>query len=179
MVFSQLSDDQLGQAIVVQCQRKVSSASDLVKEAEWLWSAEDKKVPSLCIQSPRQSISAKWGGCVALLGNPQSNIPQELLDGWAARVLREQHYNADKRRLVDGRGTLLIHWPDLTEGGPVPLDLLLATSNDPEPTYPTVQEIAQAWNRKPDSKRRGEYFRRNRENGIYTFQDHTIEELLC
>lgn len=67
---------------------------------------------------------------------------------------------------------------DLSEGGPAPLDLLLATSNDPEPTYPTVQEIANAWNREPDSERRAEYFRQNRKNGIHTFQDHAIEERL-
>jgi len=112
MVFSsQLSEDQLGQAIVVQCQRKVSSASDLTTEAEWLWSAEDNKVPSLCILSPKRSISAKWGGCVALLGNPQTEIPQELFDGWADRVSTEKHYNANERRLVDRRGTLLIPCP--------------------------------------------------------------------
>jgi hypothetical protein len=101
MVFSsQLSDDQLGQAIVVQCQRKVSSASDLTTEAEWLWSAEDNKVPSLCILSPKRSISAKWGGCVALSGHPQTEIPQELFDGWADRVSTEKHYNANERRFV-------------------------------------------------------------------------------
>jgi len=178
MVFSQVSGDRLGEAIIVPCQREVSSPADLIAEAEWLWSAEDNKVPSLCALSPRQSISAEWGGCVALLRNPQSYIPQELLDRWAERVWREQHYNANDRRLVDGRGTLLIDWPHLTEGGPAPLDLLLATSNDPEPTYPTVQEIADAWNREADTERRGEYFRRNRENGIYTFQDHAIAERL-
>jgi hypothetical protein len=56
--------------------------------------------------------------------------------------------------------------------------LLLATSNDPEPTFPTVQEIADAWNHEPDNERRAEYFRRNRENGIYTYQDEAIEERL-
>lgn len=178
MVFSQLSDDQLGQAIVVQCQRNVSSPSDLIREAEWLWSAEDNKVPTLCFQSQAQSISAKWGGCVALLGNPQSEIPQVLLDGWADRVAKEQHYTGSPRRLVDDRGTLLIGWPQVSAGGPVPVDLLLATSNDPQRTYPTVQEIADAWNREPGADPRGEYFRRNRENGIYTFQDHAIDELL-
>lgn len=179
MVFSsQLSDGQLGQAIVVQCQRKVSSAWDLTTEAEWLWSAEDNKVPSLCILSPKRSISAKWGGCVALLGNPQTEIPQELFDGWADRVSTEKHYNSNERRLVDRRGTLLIPWPHLSEGGPAPVDLLLATSNDPEPTYPTVQEIAEAWNCEPADERIGEYFRHNRDNGIYTFEDQEIGKLL-
>jgi len=60
----------------------------------------------------------------------------------------------------------------------LPLDLLLATSNDRDPTCPTVHEVADAWNREPDNDRRAEYFRQNRKNGIYTFQDHAIEELL-
>jgi hypothetical protein len=176
MVFSQLADHEFGQAIVVQCKRKIPP-SDLIREAEWLWSAEDNKVPSLCNQSPKQSISATWS-CVALLGNPQSNVPHEVSGRWAERVSREKQYNANEQRLVDSRGTLLIQWPNLTEGGPVPLDLLLATSNDPAPAYPTVQQIADAWNREPNNERRGEYFRSNRENGIYTFQDRAIEELL-
>lgn len=133
-----------GQAIITPCQREVFSPADLIAEAEWLWSAEDNKVPSFSGLSPTQSISAEWGGCVALLRNPESNVPQELLDGWAERVLREPHYNANQRRLVDGRETLLIDWPHLTDGGLAPLDLLLATSNDPEPTYPVVHEIADA-----------------------------------
>ena len=173
MVFSELPEAQLGQAIIVACQREVSSPADLIAEAEWLWSAEDNKVPSRPTLSPTKSISAEteWG-CVALLRNPQSNVPQELLDGWTKRVLKEQHYNANDRRRVDGRGMLLIDWPQLTEGGLAP-DLLLATSNDPDPTYPTVQEIADAWNRDPDS---AEYFHENRKNGIYTFQDEAIKE---
>src|SRR5271157_5102757 len=70
MVFSsEFSEERLGQAIVVQCQRDVTSSLDLIREAEWLWSAEDKKVPPLCCLSPKRSISATWGGCVALLRN--------------------------------------------------------------------------------------------------------------
>ena len=60
----------------------------------------------------------------------------------------------------------------------MPVDLLLATSNDPQPTDPTVEEIADAWKNEPGADPRGEYFRCNRENGIYTFQDHAIDELL-
>lgn len=42
MVFAKLSEDQFGQARVMQCQRPVTSPSDLVKEAEWLWSAREQ-----------------------------------------------------------------------------------------------------------------------------------------
>jgi hypothetical protein len=177
MVFSRLPEDQFGQAIIVPCKRDVSSLADLIEEAEWLWAAEEgkDKVPSLCTSSPAKRISAKWGGCVALLRNPRSYVPQELLDGWAGHVLKAPHYSANERRRVGGTGTLQIGWPHFAEGGPEPPDLLLATANDPEPTFPTVQEIAEAWNRHPGS---AEYFHKNRANSIYTFQDHAIEQLL-
>jgi hypothetical protein len=174
MVFSsELSEDQFGQAIVVQCQRDVSSSSDLVKEAEWLWSAEDNEVPSLCCSSPKQFISAKWGGCVALLANPHSEIPQNLLSDWATHVAR--HYKANDLRLVDGKGILQIRWPNLSsDGSSVPMDLLLATSNDRDLTCPTVQNIADAWNQHPEV----DYFRNNRKHRIETFQDPGIDKLL-
>ena len=116
---------------------------------------------------------------MALLGDPQSAVPQTLFDGWAERVSREKHYNANERRLVDRNGRLLIGWPNLSDGGgPVPVDLLLATSNDPEKVYPSPEETANAWNREPADRPRNEYFRRNRDHGIYTFEDQEIERLL-
>lgn len=173
MIFSsELQEDQFGQAVVVQCQRDVASAPDLIREAEWLWSAEDNNVPSLCCSSPKQSISATWG-CVALLGNPRSEIPQNLLAEWAKHVTG--HYTGNERRLVDDRGMLRIPWPKLSsDGGPVPMDLLLATSNDRDSTYPTVREIAEAWNQRPEV----DYFRSNRKHEIETFQDQAIRALL-
>jgi hypothetical protein len=173
MVFSSnLSAEQFGQGIVVRCQHNISSSSDLIREAEWLWSAEDNKVPPLCCLSPKESISTTWG-CVALLVNPQSEIPRNLRDDWAKHV--SGHYKAEKRRLVDNRGMLQIPWPNLSsDSSPVSIDLLLATSNDRELTYPTVQEIAKAWKQHPQV----DYFRSNRTHQIETFQDREIEELL-
>jgi len=78
MVFSELSEDQLGQAKVVQCRNRVASLPDLITEAEWLWSAESK-------HPPERRISSSWG-CVALLSHPEKEIPQDLLDGWAQHV---------------------------------------------------------------------------------------------
>jgi hypothetical protein len=179
MVFANAGEAQPGQAVVVQCKRSVTSASGLITEAEWLWSAEEKnKVPRLCIGSPEHRISpaGQWG-CVALLRNPHKEIPQQLLDDWAKHVAGEAHYHASERRLVDRRGMLEIPWPELLDGSPVGMDLLLATSNDPAPTYPTVQEVADAWNREPTEKK-ADYFRSNRKNGIYTFQDREIDRLL-
>jgi hypothetical protein len=174
MVFwPECQEEELGQAIVVQCQRRVASSGDLVNEAEWLWSAEVNDVPSLCCLSPKRGISATWG-CVALLRNPHSQVPRDLLADWAAHVAR--HYQAANSRLVDTQGMLQIPWPNLSwDDSPVPMDLLLATSNDRERTFPTAKAIADAWNQHPETV---EYFRKNRESEIYTFQDREIEELL-
>lgn len=182
MVFSDLPTDQFGQAKVVQCKSAVRSASDLISEAEWLWSAEestDEKdmVPRFRVCQPEYRISSKRGkwGCVALLKNPSSKMPEGLLDDWAKRVAKEAEYNANERRLVDNQGMLQIPWPTLTsDGNPVPIDLLLATSNDREATCPTVQEIANAWNQHAEV----DYFSNNRKKGIETFQDRAIQELL-
>jgi hypothetical protein len=167
--FPDSSGDQFGQAIVVPCRRGVLSSEDLIKEAEWLWSAEDNEVPSLCCSSPKQSISASWGGCVALMGNPESEIPHNLLREWAMHVAK--HYQAEARRLVDGQGILQVPWPKLSlDNSLAPIDLLLATSNDRELNYPTVQQIADAWRLHP----KVDYFRKNRENEIETFEDQEI-----
>src|SRR5271157_3294287 len=167
MVFAQLPAEQFGQGKVIRCKRPATSASDLVIEAEWLWSAEDNKVPRLCNPTPEHRISAGWG-CVALLINPLSNIPQTLCDAWTKRVSEEKA--SDGKHLVDCGGMLQIPWPNVADTGtPVPLDLLLATSNNPKPKNQAdlnVAAIVNAWRERDDT-----YFRRNRDAGIYTFQD--------
>ena len=60
------------------------------------------------------------------------------------------------------------------------MDLLLATANDPEitassPSYPTAKAIADAWNRAGDHV---QYFWKNTDNGIRTFQDDEIRQRL-
>jgi hypothetical protein len=130
MVFSRLCE--LGQARVVRCARAVSSAEDLIAEAEQLWAAERNR-------PVERSISAGWG-CVALLCNPDRDVPQEILTGWERRVARERYYGnvpqtADEGSLVSSDGVLQIPWPRrVTGNAAVPLDLLLATA-----TYPTLE----------------------------------------
>ena len=181
MVFSDLPEDRFGKAKVVQCKRRVRSVRDLITGAEWLWSAEESgeqedRVPRFRVCSPEHRISPrkKCWGCVALLKNPGKEVPQQLLDDWARRVAAEAHYKADPLRLVDNGGMLQIPWPKLLDGNDVPIDLLLATSNDRKPECPTVREIADAWNQHPVV----DYFRKNREKGIETFQDAEVENLL-
>ena len=165
MVFAELPENQLGQARAVQCRNSVSSFQNLVTEAELLWAAECK--------SPRsRSISARWG-CVALLCNPERKIPQDLLDAWANHV--SGMYGGDASRLVTGRGILQIAWPSLcADTGSVPLDLLLATSNNPADQLPSVQAIAEAWRLHGDN-----YFRQNRAHDIQTFEDEAIARVLA
>jgi hypothetical protein len=85
-------------------------------------------------------------------------------------------------RLIDEDGQILIDWPKLIDTGePVQLDLLLVTANDPKisatrPNYPDVATIAGTWN--AAASKYAEYFWRNAENGICTFQDAEIRALL-
>lgn len=173
MVFDQLSEAQIGTAKVVQCQRSVTTSADLIAEAEWLWAAERKQVPCLS-NSPERIISAGWG-CVALLCNRQTPIPAEIVEGWAQRM--ESEHAANNKHLVDARGLLQIPWPNLLEGTPIALDLLLATSTNPKPRneYPDATRVANACLEANDAT----YFRHNRDNGIHTFQDEEIEQHLA
>ena len=177
MVFSRLCE--IGQGKVVRCSHTVSSATDLIAEAEHLWKVEQSDADA-------GRIAANWG-CVALLCNPARNIPEGILRGWADRVGREHGYGhvsqtQEEGRLVTDDGLLLIDWPRLVEGGaPVSLDLLLVTANDPRvtvasPTYPGVETIANAWN--TAASEYAEYFWKNLDHGIRTFQDDEIRARL-
>jgi len=177
MVFSRACE--AGRGTVVRCSRPVSSVDDLILEAEHLWAAEQNATVS-------RQISAGWG-CVTLLCNPDRTIPQMFLTGWANRVGQERKYGnvpqtSEEGLLVSARGLLQIAWPQcVADGVAAPLDFLLATATRPTLTgtqvsYPTVEMIANAWN--ADAGNHVEYFRKNNENGIRTFQDDAILQLL-
>jgi len=130
-------------------------------------------------------IAADWG-CVALMCNPGRKIPEEVLKGWAKRVDRAPDYGnvpqtEEEGCLVSKDGLLHIPWPRLVEGdAAVQLDLLLATANDPTltgtlPSYPSVETITDAWNRAGNDV---EYFWRNADSDIRTFQDDEIRARL-
>jgi hypothetical protein len=180
MVFSRQAGE--GQAKVVRCRNDVLTAAHLNTEAEHLWAAERNREPD-------GLIAADWG-CVALLGNPDSEIPAELVDGWAARVADIAGYGnilhaPGEAILVSDRGLLQVPWPTLVGSlDRVPLDLLLVTANRPtlqgEPeAYATPAMIADAWLAKEAVKKnRVEYFRNNVANGINTFEDDAIRARL-
>ena len=166
-----------GSALVLRCKDPVSSADGLIREAEYLWTAERKA------EASNGCISADWG-CVGLLVRPGLELPQQVLDEWENRVSREDAYGKtppadDQGALVDGRGLLQIGWPEPIDSSqpPVELDLLLAAATratfhgDP-PSYASPQMIAGAWGQ--DTKDNISYFRKNRKNSISTFQDQEI-----
>jgi hypothetical protein len=178
MVFSRACAP--GQAKAVPCQHEIRAAADLVEEAEHLWAAER--------QDQRNGrINAGWG-CVALLPNPHRDIAPEILNGWAARVARARPSGNIRQVpgegvLVSERGLLQIAWPALiADDNPVPLDLLLATTTQPDltgdpPRYPTAAMIAERWrNDREDNVR---YFRNNVQSGIRTFEDNAIQAALA
>src|SRR2546422_3286684 len=129
MVFSP-SVPQMGTAIVLKCVRSIEDPMDLIDEAEYLWAAERRQ------EQRERTIMSTWG-CVALLVSPIRTIPHDLLEAWAERVSRDPQYGQFQRSplegpIVDARGILQIEWPQLLESSdPVPLDLLLATANEP------------------------------------------------
>jgi hypothetical protein len=165
-----------GQALVVPCVSVVSSAEDLVTEAEHLWAAERKS------ETRVHAVSASWG-CITLLPNPGVAVPQSILNGWAKRIASETAYGnvqqaGGEGQLVSNAGLLQIDWPRLGRESENRLpDLLLATTTQPtllgSPSdCPSVEMIAHAWN--ADGDNNVEYFRQNTAHGIRTFQNDAI-----
>jgi hypothetical protein len=188
MVFSPEYEQRSGLAKVIACKNVVTTFNDLLAEAIELWAAESG-------EKDRGKLSASWG-CVTIitpdnfLNHPNRSERQKLLDRWAARVTEQKSYGrfgfsagdieASKGAVISA-GRLRIAWPTLVGGGPVPFDLLLATATNPEIglnkkaiNYPSVAEIAAAWN----NGNHVYYFRCNQLTGIETSDDSAIEKLL-
>ena len=121
----------------------------------------------------RVELRRDWG-CVALLCNPERKIPEDLLKAWAERVavnLTTEMCRRPKRKagLEQGRSCFRsIGLVASRGGGPVQLDLLLVTANDPTlsatpPSYPSVETIADAGTA---ASKHAEYFWKNVDNGI-------------
>ena len=185
IVFSKLLDapgtlDRC-RAIVVPCKAPVNGMDDLVTEAQHLWQAEQAE------GGTQRSISAKWG-CVALLEHPKRPMPDDMRAGWTNYVQREQRYGAlnsarGEASVVDEEGFLMISWPKTDDDSDLAVDVLLATATDPtliRGDYPSAREIAAAWNAHDgeDYKRYVQYFNKNREHRIQTFQDDDIKKFL-
>ena len=176
MVFSMrlAQTGEFGHGIVVPCK-----SHDLLEEAVCLWTAE-----KACGNNPQCAISAKWG-CVAVLENPDSPMPDDVRNAWIERVKGQPGYgklNAakDEKVAVDARGFLRIPWPEPVEGPDVGVDMLLATATNPTLTgddYASAIQITDAW-MTSRGKREVSYFWNNRKKGIKTFEDEKIRKRL-
>ena len=182
MVFSRsLGTDDYGRAIVVPCSQRVRCVSDVMDEAVHLWTAETSDGKN---EQCRVSADTGWGG-VALLPNPERPMPADLRASWSERVSGESGYCKQLKTVneddlvVNPSGFLRIPWPEAEDGSRlVDVDLLLATATAPtleNGRYPTVRKIADAWKSCPEGT---EYFCRNTEHGITTFQDADIRARL-
>ena len=175
MVFSPgLSAEQFGHGIVVPFKSR-----DVIKEAEYLWTAERDRGTS------NQRISADWG-CIAVLENPERPIHHEIRHAWTERLGREPCYGQmfntplGEETPVNKSGFLMISWPATLSGRPLKFDVLIATATNPTIIaghYPAVQQIADAW-KTPQGTKHRTYFQNNRKCGIQTYQDPEIARLL-
>lgn len=167
----------LGSALIVPCRRHINGV-EFIEEAVWLWQAEAGDPDT-------QKISAHWG-CVAMLARDEGGATRELIESWAQRVARESYYGNighahNEQQLVSKKGLLQIDWPThLDSGQPADFDILLATTNQPtligpRLDYAPASKIAEEWVRSPHNNN---YFFKNRENGIKTFEDDEIMRLL-
>jgi hypothetical protein len=167
MVFSTKAP--LGTAKVVPCQAEIKSFDDLLIEAKALWLSESMKTES-------DSISAHWG-CTALKVKDASN---PLAAQWAQytadyRADYALDHADDEAPALDASGLLQMPWPSKTNGEALTdFDLLLCIANRPtlrHGDYVGPDDIALAWLKNSSYD---DYFYKNRENGIKTFQDDEI-----
>lgn len=179
MVFSQLcyrKDYGLGKSMLIPCKCQPRSAADIIKEAAELWRAERDKNRDLDLE-----VSRDWGA-VGLAINPLSKVDDSIITCWT------EHYQSrankikldqavSEKPIIKGNGILNIRWPTkINNNKPVDVDLILATITKPSlirKRYPTARQIAQAW--REDESNNVEYFEKNIENGISTFQDEQIK----
>ncbi len=178
MVFSnELLPARQGMALAMLCRCCITTADQLVNEAQALWAAEQS-----CRSTPGP-LSARWGA-VGLLPNPARTTLDAIRTGWARRVAEEaknyaQFPHADgEGAAVNSDGILTIPWPTAESGVPLEVDLLLATATRPpslNPSYATPEAIAKAWKQAPKQQR---YFDENRRAGITTADDDAIIKYL-
>ena len=145
-------------ALVVPCQSGSINQSQLIAEAEALWSAEING-------STTRAISTDWG-CVGALFRDQLHNP-ELVASWSRHF---QEAGASSVSPVDEAGLLQIPWPKRVDGQPLDVDVLLATSNR-ETRTPAPEQIADAWMEHAGTE---EYFFKNVMSDIRTHEDAMI-----
>lgn len=174
MVFSNICYSRgygLGTGWILPIRAEINSFSDLKAEAQQVGIAEGIS----------DGLSEHWG-LVALLLNPNKEIDNAIKIEWKNlmdRRLSNHPIFTDKlkseKSQVDRNGFLTMRWPgEVTPENRIEkLDFLISTTIKPtllNKRYPAVYQIANAM------KKAGyyEYFEKNIEHGISTFQDKRI-----
>lgn len=156
-----------GRAALVPCQREIQTIEDLKDEAEALWEAEDA-------QSDPGMIGKGWGVVGALFGNDETTAAlaqawENCFQGYGAQrlsVVRDDD-------VVGNNGVLKIKWPEVEDGAPADMDIMLATVTKPKPPEPSgAEEVAEAWIHQSAGHER--YFFENVRHGIRTSDDGEI-----
>lgn len=161
----------LGTGWILPVRAEINSFGDLKSEAQKMGEAE----------GIGEGLSKSWGSAV-LLVNPNKKTENSIKMQWADRMvdgLSNHHLLTKKlkseKASIDSNGFLKIRWPE--EVSPKnrieKLDLLIATAVVPtliKGRYPTAYQIADAMK----NAKYYDYFQRNREYHITTFQDERI-----
>ena len=183
MVFSKLCIRKsygLGAAKVVTCKNKAHNIEEIIKEAEFLWVAERNS------SKTNNKFWDNWGS-IGLLCNPRTTFPKKYFSKWSEITASSNQYgnishSKSEPPVLNQNGLLKLPWPTIIrQNKPLSLDIILATATDPTlntetGAYPKARDIAEAWQN--DTEGNDKYFRQNRENGISTFQDSLILNIL-
>jgi hypothetical protein len=178
IILSNQADTQLGQGLIFESADLIKSFKNLEKQvfalarAEGIWKEDDKE----------PKISKNWG-TVGLLLNPSIDKKNKvnadfIRTRWTE--LHKQHSSGFKfsdyqieneESVIDEDGFLNISWTKEMDD----FDLLIATPTVPKPKRSlTAREVAGAIR----NKKYSDYFDKNRNNQITTFQDEEITSLL-
>jgi len=159
----------MGTALLVPLQKQITTFEEIKIEAEKLWDAEG---------GLENRIAGTWGA-IGLLRNDKGDLPEDFVTKWKLLYNRQVHkpcFDKIPDTPVLHEGILELHWvTSVTDDNPVDYDFFLATITVPQSKmgeYPTAREIAQACN----ENNYFEYFNKNQENGILTFQDEEIKK---
>lgn len=162
----------LGIGWVLPIKAEINSFDKLKEEAQKMGKAEGFK---------DDGLSKDWGS-VALLINPNKKVDNSIRTEWGKlmsskisdHLLLSKKLKSEKSP-IDSNGFLAIRWPEkVTLKNKIgKLDFLIATVTTPtlnKGRYPTVHQIANAMKK----AKYCDYFCKNRENEITTFQDERI-----
>lgn len=164
----------LGIGWILPIKDEINSFDGLKKEACKMGKAE-------YFDEENNWLFSDWGS-VALLLNPNKKIDSAIKDNWREllsgnkdrKSLMNTHLKSEKPA-IDSDGFLAIRWPDevKSKNRIKKLDFLIATVTLPtlsKGRYPTAYKIADAMK----NAKYCNYFKKNREHEITTFQDERI-----